>query len=399
MAVKVIAEQCIGCSACVGSCPFGAINMENDKAVITEACTACGACVDVCPVGATLREAEEKTVAVDKNLYKGVWVYIEQVKGTIRNVSHELLGEGRKLANAMGQELAAVLIGQDVASLTKDIFASGADKIYLVEGPEFKHYSTDGYTITLTDLINTYRPSVILMGATNDGRDLGPRVACRVGTGLTADCTNLDIDEATGLVAWTRPAFGGNIMATILCPDHRPQMGTVRPKVFKRPEQDFSRTGEIVKVVSKVKPEDIRTKLIDVIQLCTASCNLEEAEIIVSGGRGMCKPENFTLIEELAKVLGGAIGASRAAVDAGWIPALNQVGQTGKTVGPKVYFACGISGAIQHLAGMSSSDIVIAINKDADAPIFKTADYGIVGDVLEVIPALIAEFKKIKSAD
>ena len=399
MAVKVIAEQCIGCSACVGTCPFGAINMENDKAVITEACTACGACVDVCPVGATLREAEEKTVAVDKNLYKGVWVYIEQVKGTIRNVSHELLGEGRKLANAMGQELAAVLIGQDVASLTKDIFASGADKIYLVEGPEFKHYSTDGYTITLTDLINTYRPSVILMGATNDGRDLGPRVACRVGTGLTADCTNLDIDEATGLVAWTRPAFGGNIMATILCPDHRPQMGTVRPKVFKRPEQDFSRTGEIVKVVSKVKPEDIRTKLIDVTQVCTASCNLEEAEIIVSGGRGMCKPENFTLIEELAKVLGGAIGASRAAVDAGWIPALNQVGQTGKTVGPKVYFACGISGAIQHLAGMSSSDIVIAINKDADAPIFKTADYGIVGDVLEVIPALIAEFKKIKAAD
>ena len=396
MAVKVIAEQCIGCSACVGTCPFGAIIMENDKAVITEACTACGACVDVCPVGAIHREVEEKTVAVDKNLYKGVWVYIEQVNGTIRNVSHELLGEGRKLANAMGQELAAVLIGQDVAGLTKDIFASGADKIYLVEGPEFKHYSTDGYTITMTDLINTYRPSVILMGATNDGRDLGPRVACRVGTGLTADCTNLDIDEATGLVAWTRPAFGGNIMATILCPDHRPQMGTVRPKVFKRPEQDFSRTGEIVKVANKVKPEDIRTKLIDVIQVCTASCNLEESEIIVSGGRGMCKPENFTLIEELAKVLGGAVGASRAAVDAGWIPSLNQVGQTGKTVGPKVYFACGISGAIQHLAGMSSSDIVIAINKDADAPIFKMADYGIVGDVLEVIPALIAELKKIK---
>ena len=397
MAVKVIAEQCIGCTACVGTCPFGAIVMENDKAVITEACTACGACVDVCPVGAIIREQEEKTVAVDKNLYKGVWVYIEQVNGTIRNVSHELIGEGRKLANAMGQELAAVLIGQDVAGLTKDIFASGADKIYLVEGPEFKHYSTDGYTITLTDLINTYRPSVILMGATNDGRDLGPRVACRVGTGLTADCTNLDIDEATGLVAWTRPAFGGNIMATILCPDHRPQMGTVRPKVFKRPEQDFSRTGEIITVASKVTPADIRTQLIKVIPVGNAVCNLEEAEFIVSGGRGMCKPENFTLIEELASVLGGAVGASRAAVDAGWIPAINQVGQTGKTVGPKVYIACGISGAIQHLAGMSSSDIVIAINKDPDAPIFKMADYGIVGDVLEVIPALIAEFKKLKA--
>lgn len=399
MAVKVITEQCIGCGACVGTCPFGAIIMENDKALITEACTACGACVEVCPVEAIVREVEEKTVAVDKSLYKGVWVYIEQVDGQIRNVSHELLGEGRKLADAMGQELSAVLIGQDVARLTKDIFASGADKIYLVEGPEFKNYSTDGYTITMTDLISTYRPAVILLGATNDGRDLGPRVACRVGTGLTADCTNLGIDEATGLVAWTRPAFGGNIMATILCPEHRPQMGTVRPKVFKRPEQDFSRTGEIIKVASKVQPEDIRTKLINVIHACTASCNLEEAEIIVSGGRGMCKPENFTLIEELAKVLGGAVGASRAAVDAGWIPALNQVGQTGKTVGPKIYFACGISGAIQHLAGMSSSDIIIAINKDADAPIFKMADYGIVGDVLEVIPALIAEFKKHKAAE
>ncbi|SDF59696.1 electron transfer flavoprotein subunit alpha/FixB family protein, partial [Sporolituus thermophilus] len=194
------------------------------------------------------------------------------------------------------------------------------------------------------------------------------------------------------------PAFGGNIMATILCPDHRPQMGTVRPKVFKRPVPDYSRTGEIIRVASKVKPEDIRTKLIDIIQVCTASCNLEEAEIIVSGGRGMCAPENFKLVEELAEVLGGAVGASRAAVDAGWKPALHQVGQTGKTVGPKIYFACGISGAIQHLAGMSSSDVIIAINKDPDAPIFKVADYGIVGDVLEVLPILIEEFKKIKQA-
>ncbi|SDF49452.1 electron transfer flavoprotein subunit alpha/FixB family protein, partial [Sporolituus thermophilus] len=194
------------------------------------------------------------------------------------------------------------------------------------------------------------------------------------------------------------PAFGGNIMATILCPDHRPQMGTVRPKVFKRPVPDYSRTGEIIRVASKVKPEDIRTKLIDIIQVCTASCNLEEAEIIVSGGRGMCAPENFKLVEELAEVLGGAVGASRAAVDAGWKPALHQVGQTGKTVGPKIYFACGISGAIQHLAGMSSSDVIIAINKDPDAPIFKVADYGIVGDVLEVLPILTEEFRKIKQA-
>ncbi|BBB92152.1 MAG TPA: electron transfer flavoprotein subunit alpha [Methylomusa anaerophila] len=396
MAVKEIKDQCTACGACISSCPFGAIIMADNKIVITEACTACGACIDVCPAGAIIREAEEKSAAMDKSLYKGVWVYIEQVAGHIRNVSHELLGEGRRLADTMGQELAGILIGENVESLAKEIFASGADKVYLVEGPEFNHYSTDAYTITLTHLIETYRPSVILMGATNDGRDLGPRVACRVGTGLTADCTNLGIDEETGLVAWTRPAFGGNIMATILCPDHRPQMGTVRPKVFKRPEQDFSKSGEIIRVQSKVRPEDIRTKLLGVIQSCTAACNLEEAEIIVSGGRGMCKPENFTLIEELANVLGAAVGASRAAVDAGWKPALHQVGQTGKTVGPKIYFACGISGAIQHLAGMSSSDIVIAINKDADAPIFKVADYGIVGDVMEVIPALITEFKKIK---
>jgi electron transfer flavoprotein alpha subunit len=396
MAVKVITEQCIGCNQCVMTCPFGAITMQDDKAYIRESCTACGVCIDGCPLNAIIREAEEKVIKMDKNDYQGVWVFLEQMDGQIRNVGHELLGEGRKLADAMGQELAGVMIGDKVEHLAKDVFSSGADKIYLLESPEYKDYSTDGYTGALTDLIDTYKPSVILMGATNNGRDLGPRVACRVGTGLTADCTDLGIDEETGLVAWTRPAFGGNIMATILCPDHRPQMGTVRPKVFKRPKQDLSRTGEIVHVESKVNAKEIRTKLIDIARVCTTSCNLEESEIIISGGRGMGKPENFVLIEELAKVLGGVVGASRAAVDAGWKPHMHQVGQTGKTVGPKVYFACGISGAIQHVAGMSSSDIVVAINKDADAPIFKVADYGIIGDTMEVLPVLIDEFKKRK---
>ncbi|QJW45247.1 electron transfer flavoprotein subunit alpha [bacterium BFN5] len=399
MAIKIIQDTCIGCSACVTACPFGAIILQDDsKAFITEACTVCGACVETCPVSTIVREAEEKTVVMDKTEYKGVWVFIEQVDGHIRGVSHELLGEGRKLADAMGQELAGVLIGNHVENVCQDLFASGADKVYLVEGAAYQHYNTDGFTATLTDLIKTYKPNVILIGATNDGRDLGPRVACRIGTGLTADCTNLDLDAETGLVAWTRPAFGGNIMATILCPDHRPQMGTVRPKVFKRPVPDLNRTGEIVRVASKVREEEIRTKFIELLQVCTTSCNLEEAEIIVSGGRGMCKPENFKLIEELAEVLGGTVGASRAAVDAGWKPALHQVGQTGKTVGPKIYIACGISGAIQHLAGMSSSDIVIAINKDADAPIFKVADYGIVGDVMEILPIMIEEFKKVRQA-
>jgi electron transfer flavoprotein alpha subunit len=394
----LINETCNQCGACISECPFGAIVSDGGKTSINESCTICGACVDACPVGAIVRqEIERKNVTIDKNAYKGVWVYIEQMGGTaIRNVSHELLGEGRKLADQLGQPLAAVLIGQDAEKLSKDIFASGADKIYLVEGEEYAHYNTDAYTTAFTDLINTYKPNVILMGATNDGRDLAPRVACRVATGLTADCTSLDIDEETKLVAWTRPAFGGNIMATILCPEHRPQMGTVRPKVFKKPVQDFARTGEIIRVESKVKKENIRTKFIELLKVSAASCNLEEAEIIVSGGRGLGKPENFRMIEELAEVLGGLVGASRAAVDAGWKPPLHQVGQTGKTVGPKVYIACGISGAIQHVAGMSSSDYVIAINKDPDAPIFKVADYGIVGDVHEVVPALIAEIRKAK---
>lgn len=398
MAIKVNKEECIACGACLSVCPFSAIVMQDDKAYITEACTTCGACVDTCPVEAILRKEETKVVTMDKSLYKDVWVYLETSEGKLRNVGLELLGEGRKLADGMGQSLASVLIGHNIEGLAQEAFAAGADKVYVVDAAELAQYNTDGYTATLFDLITNYKPSVILMGATNDGRDFGARVACRVGTGLTADCTGLGIDEATGLVSWTRPAFGGNIMATIICPDHRPQMGTVRPSVFKKPILDYSRTGEVIHVPNKVKAEDMRTKLIEMIHVCTVSCNLEEAEIIVSGGRGLCKPENFSLVEDLANVLGASVGASRAAVDAGWKPALHQVGQTGKTVGPKIYFACGISGAIQHLAGMSSSDLVIAINKDPDAPIFKMADYGIVGDVMEVLPILTEEFKKIKSA-
>jgi electron transfer flavoprotein alpha subunit len=396
MAVNVT-NECIGCGACEPACPFGAIDILDSKAQISEACTQCGACIDTCPVTAITMDKVVQEVAMDKSQYKDVWVYIEVSEGKPRNVSLELLAEGRKLADETGQKLAGVIIGQDVESVVKETFAAGADQVYLVEAAELAHFSTDGYTAVFTELIQTYKPSVILLGATNDGRDLGPRVACRVGTGLTADCTGLGIDETTGLVAWTRPAFGGNIMATILCPEYRPQMGTVRPSVFKRPVPDYSRSGEVIRVPSCAKAEDIRTKLIDIIRVGTTACNLEEAEIIVSGGRGMGKPENFVLIEQLADVLGGSVGASRAAVDAGWKPHLHQVGQTGKTVGPKIYFACGISGAIQHLAGMSSSDIIVAINKDPDAPIFNMADYGVVGDVMEVLPILTDEFQKIRA--
>jgi electron transfer flavoprotein alpha subunit len=370
--------------------------MEDGKAVITEACTQCGLCIDTCPVNAISREDLVKEVSMDKSEYKNVWVYIEIADGKPRSISLELLGQGRKLADTMGQKLAAVLIGDKVEAVSQELFANGADQVYLIEAPELAHYSTDGYTAVITGLINDYKPSVILLGATNDGRDLGPRVACRVGTGLTADCTDLGIDQETGLVAWTRPAFGGNIMATILCPDHRPQMGTVRPSVFKKPVPDTNKTGEIIRVQSTVKAADIRSELLDVIRVSTGSCNLEEAEIIVAGGRGMGSAANFALIDELAEVLGASVGASRAAVDAEWKPHMHQIGQTGKTVGPKLYFACGISGAIQHVAGMSSSDVIIAINKDADAPIFQMADYGIVGDVAEVLPVLTRELRKIK---
>ncbi len=395
----IVTKECIGCGACVSMCLFNAIELREGRAFLTDACTSCGSCVESCPVGALQREdVGEKSVSMDKEKYKGVWVYVEVAKGKAYSVGFELLGQGRKLADAMNQELSAVLIGKDVEKFSSEVFASGADKIYLVQGQEFRQYNTDAYTGALTDLINAYKPAVLLLGATNDGRDLGPRLACRIGTGLTADCTGLDIDEETGLVAWTRPAFGGNIMATILCPEHRPQMGTVRPKVFKRPEQDWGRTGEIIRVPSCIKAEEIRTEVVDMIKVCTAACNLEEADVIVSGGRGLGEPGNFSLVEELADVLGGSVGASRAAVDAGWRPALHQVGQTGKTVAPKIYFACGISGAIQHLAGMSSSDIIIAINKDPAAPIFEVADYGIVGDIKEVLPLLTQEFKKMKQS-
>lgn len=402
MSIIINHAECIMCKKCITTCPFGAIEVDKEieKPVVNDKCTVCGACVDACPVDAI--KAPEKKAADKGDLaaYKGIFVYVEQYDGKLRNVGLELLGEGRKLADKLGQEISAVLIGDNVAGFTDTLIASGADKVYLIDDPIFKNYSTDAYVKAMTDLINEYKPSVVLVGATNNGRDMSARISCRVGTGLTADCTSLEIDEETGLVAWTRPAFGGNIMAAILCPNHRPQMGTVRPSVFKKPEPDSSRKGEVIKVQTSVKPEEIRTRFIETIELEDAiSCNLEEAEIIVSGGRGMGKKENFKLLEEFAKILGASVGASRAAVEDGMIPPIHQVGQTGKTVGPKVYFAFGISGAIQHLIGMSTSDVIIAVNKDADAPIFKTADYGIVGDVMQVLPAMIEQFKKVKNID
>ncbi|MHC1719254.1 MAG: FAD-binding protein [Clostridiaceae bacterium] len=397
MAVKIDIEQCIGCEACVSVCPFGAIEMRDSKAYINESCTMCGACVECCPVKAISKDEVEKENEVDINDYKNVWVFMETAHNKARNVALELLGQGKILSEKLNEKLVAVVIGDNVEGIAKDAIAYGAEEVIVVENEMFKNYSTDGYTIAFTKLIEKFKPSVILMGSTNTGRDLGPRVACRVVTGLVADCTGLDIDPETGLVAWTRPAFGGNIMATILTPDHRPQIGTVRPNVFGKIEPDFNKKGNIIKFDVNIKNEDIRTKLIDFIKTTGGkTVNLEEAEIIVSGGRGLGKPENFKLVYDLAEVLGATVGASRSVVDAGWIDPMHQVGQTGKTVKPKIYFACGISGAIQHLAGMSSSDVIVAINRDPDAPIFSVADYGIVGDLTYILPILTEEFKKIK---
>lgn len=330
--------------------------------------------------------------------YKDVWVFIECFQGKPKNVGFELLGQGRLLANVLKQELCAVIIGKDVEEAIKGAKEYGADKIYVVEGEEYENYSSDAYGDAFLALCNQYKPNTILVGATVNGRDLGSKIAICLRTGLTADCTALSVEEDTGNVVWERPAFGGNLYAQILCADTRPQMGTVRPGAFKKPEKDPSNKGEIIRETIHIPLKSIRTKLIDFIKAKEdEGIRLEDAEFIVSGGRGMKNAENFHILQELANSLGGTVGASRAAVDAGWVPHSKQVGQTGQTVMPKIYIACGISGAVQHVAGMSSSDTIIAINKDKSAPIFEVADYGIVGDLFEVIPALTKEIKSIKN--
>lgn len=390
------ADTCTGCEACVPSCPFGALSMKEGVAVVDEKCNFCGACVDVCPVGAIKLEKEEKAVTIDTSAYKDVWIFIEHEFGKISSVSFELLGEGRKLADALGCKLCAMLLCDKdmVDGFAKEAIAYGAEKVYVKESPLLKVYRTDPFVRAATELIKKYKPEIVLFGATTQGRDFAGAVATTLETGLTADCTGLDIDPETKYLRQTRPAFGGNIMATILdYPNYRPQMATVRPKVFPMPNRDDSRKGEIICEPLEMKEDEVRTKILEFIKGSEA-VNLADAEIIVSGGRGVGGPEGFKPIRELAELLGGAVGASRAAVDSGWISYEHQVGQTGRTVRPKIYIACGISGSIQHQAGMKTSDVIVAINKDPEAPIFKIATYGIVGDLFTVLPMLKEEFKK-----
>ena len=333
------------------------------------------------------------------NKTNDLWVIVETNEdGSAKNVGLELLTPGRMMAQKQGGKLVALVIGYNVDAAVKAVQEHGADQIIVVDDEVYKKYTTDAYTIAVCELMKKYAPLSAMLGATNNGRDLGPRINARLDTGLVADCTALDVDtleDGSTIVAWTRPAFGGNLMATIKCPDHTPQMGTVRPGVFKR--ELVGGNAEIIREEVKVSPDQIRTQVLEILaDMSDNKVDLEGAEIIVSGGRGVGGADGFNIIRELAKELKAEVGASRAAVDSGWIPYAHQVGQTGKTVSPKLYIACGISGAIQHLAGISGADCVVAVNKDPEAPIFNRADYGIVGNLFDVLPVLIEEIKKAR---
>jgi electron transfer flavoprotein alpha subunit/NAD-dependent dihydropyrimidine dehydrogenase PreA subunit len=394
----LISDKCIGCAKCVKVCPFAALYMEGKLAKVNESCNLCGACVQSCPVEAIEIKRSESTT--DLSSFRGVWVFIELLddkkdcNGTkaVRPVGHELLSAGRGLANELKEELCAVLIGKNVSSMTDELASYGADKVYLIEHELLHDYNTDTFSAVMCALISTYKPSMVLYPSTYMGRDLAPRVATELYVGLTADCTGLSIKD--GHLLQTRPAFGGNIMANILSPKTRPQMATVRPNVMKKNDPVRDAKAQVVRVDVPIDKSMIRVKTIEKhIDDTHGIEKIDEAKLIVSGGRGMKNRNGFKLLEDFAEVLGGAVGASRAAVDMGLKPKPHQVGQSGTTVSPKLYMACGISGAVQHIVGMESSEIIIAINKNPDATIFNVCKYGIVGDAHAIIPKLTETLK------
>jgi electron transfer flavoprotein alpha subunit len=327
--------------------------------------------------------------------YSGIWVFIEVKDGEIVPVSLELLGAGKELADKRGTELAGVLIGENITHLADTLYEYGADTVYVYDDTIFRNYRTESYMKALLECCQKYKPEVILYGATSTGKDLASAVATDLPTGLTADSTILDIEEDTGLLLASRPAFGGNIMATILCKKYRPQMATVRPKVMKALTPEPGRTGRLIEETASIKEEDIRTKVLEIVQFTTQKVRIDEADIVVAGGKGLGSEKGFQVVHDLAETLGGAVGASRDVVEAGWVEHHHQVGQTGLTVTPKIYFAIGISGAIQHIVGMQNSGLIIAINNDPEAPIFQSSHYGIVGDAFEIVPLLIQQFKQV----
>ena len=394
MSLIFYSEKCIACGQCVDVCPFGVLRLEGETLVIGEGCNLCGACVEVCEVAAlaappTPGPSPRPDVPPD-----GVWIFAEQRGGVLAPVTAELLGEGWRLAEELQTPLAAVLLGNQVASLAPELLAAGAHKVYLVEHPSLQDFLEESYATAVATLARKFRPEIILAGATYAGRAFIPRVAAALHTGLTADCTAFAIDREKRLLLQTRPAFGGNIMATIITPRTFPQMATARPGVFKPRPPAATPAAAVIPVDAAFLDSDRRSRFLATVAEFKERVHLSAAQVIVAGGRGLKEAGNFGLLEELADLLGGAVGASRAAVDAGWIDYAHQIGQTGKTVGPKICIACGISGATQHLVGMQSSDFIVAINKDPQAPIFRVADVGLVGDLFQIIPALIQEIKR-----
>jgi len=391
--VKVKTDDCIGCKICIKSCPYDAIDFDEDakKASINDKCTVCAACIPACPEEAIVSEIK---VVTDLSAYKDVWVFAEHRDGALAKVGLQLLGSAQQLAADVGERVCAVLVGNKVEGLIPTLFEYGAEVVYHVEAPELESYRFDTYTKALVELTREFSPNMFLLGATHIGRDLAPRVSRRLMAGLTADCTELTIDPETKLLKMTRPAFGGNVMATILCPNTRPQMSTVRPGIMKEIEPKAGASGEVIKFEVVFEERDLMITIKEIVKEQKKAVNLEEATIIVSGGRGVGSPEGFKVLQKLADVLEAEVAGSRVAVEKEWISQDHQVGQTGKSVRPDLYIACGISGSIQHRAGMQASGCIVAINKDPDAYMFKIADYGIVGDLHTVVPLLTEAFRK-----
>jgi electron transfer flavoprotein alpha subunit len=388
--IRIIVDKCVGCGLCIKVCAYDGVSLVDKMAVLNERCTVCGACVSACKYDAIVIE-RRPFKGQDVENYSGICIFAEHRHGELSSVVYEIIGAAQALKVSLDKKISAILLGEKVRETADELISYGVDEVWMMEDPAIGDFNEEIQADLVAKILLDKKPEIFLGGGTIIGRSLLPRVAARILTGLTADCTELSIDGDNKLLKQTRPAFGGNIMATILCNSHRPQMATVRHKVMKAAEPLEGREGQILELSYPVlKP---RVEVLEFVPEEMDTVNLAEADFIVSGGRGLKDPKNFALIEELAKAIGGAVGASRAAVDAGWIPYSHQVGQTGKTVNPTIYVACGISGAIQHLAGMKSSDIIVAINSDPSAPIFNVAHYGIVGSLFDVVPEMVKQIK------
>ncbi len=394
MTVWIEPKDCKGCKKCIKACPYDAIEIVDGIAVLNERCTGCGACIDVCKYGCIKTDVKDEIV--DLSGYKGVWVFAEQRQGVLNPATFELLGCASNMASTLKEELCAVLLGdasQKLNKMAEELIMYGAEKVFIAENKNLKDYTTTPYSKVIIELIKEHNPSIILLSATHIGRDLAPRISRNLCVGLTADCTKLTIDNETKHMLQTRPAFGGNVMATIISPKTRPQMATVRPGVMTALKPNKKRKGKIIKLKPKIAKKDLMTKLLAYAKESHERVNLQDAKVIVAGGRGLGSEKGFKLLQELAQVIGGEVAGTRITIENGWLTTDRQIGQTGQVVKPELYIGCGISGAIQHKAGMQDSKVIVAINKDPDAPIFEIADYSIVGDLHEIVPAITNELK------